>query len=292
MESSLATLNMVFVTYIVDFAVCFNQGLKMATKLGFDARNISMVHLTVEEFLLIEQYEANRLVDPRLRQGHLRGDITSQKQLIGAVALMPDGRRIRIDGNSRSAAWAKGTKEKPELVAVIVHRITGGMEEVDNLYDDYTSKGSSSTPSEQLYTAKIRVNFEPISDFWSKGSYKSIFPLLGYKNIEEGMMEFIPQLRISDSMDHRTPEEYSGYYKSVPVKAAILKSLKDDEANAVMFWSLFFSGDTSSQVINSARDSLESKAAIGLRGVPFNQQTFSSLTDHFSFYQRLSQQGN
>ncbi|MCS5736926.1 hypothetical protein, partial [Herbiconiux daphne] len=173
----------------------------------------------------------------RMGKAHMKGEMVSQTQrLVSCYEL--DGTRYKIDGHSRTEAWKRAQLEKPETVACVIYHCET-LNDVHNLYKALVSKLTAETKAESGYSARKRVGYEPTSPF-GQTSFGAAYAVLGYKDEEEGLTAFLEAFKIIDSWNIQVKKSRE---LSVGIKAAMLKTLTDDEANARSFWAKYLQAD-------------------------------------------------
>lgn len=207
--------------------------------------------MTVNDWLSVPDYPANREVGKRINKPHLKGDLKSAAmETVCAVSI--GGRLMKIDGHSRAAAWEAGTLSAPNEVSVIIYYVSC-MNEAHDLYDSFTAKTTAATASEESYTANKRIGFNPQSKL-CQSSWKSAFNMHGFKTQEEGMKHFFPEMQIIDSW---MVNQSRSQFWSVGVRGAMLLSLKEDPEVAIRFWDLYRNENSNDQFVNRLKETIE-----------------------------------
>lgn len=197
--------------------------------------NVTLETMTVDQWIAVPGYYANRDVEKRMNKPHLKGGITAATQTL-VKAVRKDGELIKIDGHSRARAWERGRLAKPELLYVVIFEVTEDRD-IDRIYDAETSKLTAATGAEIGYAARKRLGFEPLSKF-GQSSFQTAFNLLrdAGESTEETMIRFKEELFELDKMALPFTSKEEKKRLSQTVKAMMLRSLQDDRDVAVMFW--------------------------------------------------------
>ena len=209
-----------------------------------------LVQITVQDWIneeLYPRYKANRDEKKRMNKDHMKGAIISPEQaVVRAVKL--GNELIKIDGHSRAEAWRRGQLDHPAMLTLMIFPIDTE-EEMEPLYKCFNSKVAAETPAEQAFHANKVVEFTPSSKF-VKASWKAAFAILGYQDQVVAMKHFDEERRLIDSwgINKAVSAEFS-----TGVKAAILKTLKDNPEAAAVFWDLYRDPESNVAEVNQIR---------------------------------------
>lgn len=88
------------------------------------------------------------------------------------MAELPDGRRYKLDGHTRSLLWKQGQVRAPDVLYVDVWNCRS-LEEAKNLYSTFDSKMAVETTSDQIYGAKKEADIEFESAHLKNGRFAS-----------------------------------------------------------------------------------------------------------------------
>lgn len=198
-------------------------------------------------------YYANRDVTKRMNKPHLKGGIKSSTQCLVSCAEF-EGVRIKLDGHSRAEAWRRGQLEMPEELTLMVYKVEC-LEDMATLYRSFNSTATAESPTEYMYHINKLTKFEPTSKFVKK-SWKYPFGLLGFKDNEQGAINtYREELMILDSWD--LTDKRGDTTLGTPIKAALLKTLKQDREKALTFWDVYLDKTNNSVAeVNRIREGL------------------------------------
>lgn len=118
-----------------------------------------------EEWAAIPEFKFNRGTEERYNEKknvHLRGKLTFVGQVIVHMLVDAEGNPVcRLDGNSRSKAWAAEQLQRPEFVFAFIHPMMEGEDvssaRIEALFDTINSTLSGITPTERMSADKKRL---------------------------------------------------------------------------------------------------------------------------------------
>lgn len=158
------------------------------------------------------------------------------------MAVLPDGRRVKLDGHTRDYLWSRGEVQAPETLDVQVW-LVASMEEAQRLYRTFDSRAALHTTRDDMFGASHALGFEHKSELLgslmyvaaARVAYEELFGQIPARAIE--VMDLLrywkPEL---DLLDQCKP---SRRRFPTAITAAALITFRRHGANAIDFWSAF-----------------------------------------------------
>ena len=166
------------------------------------------------------------------------------------MAILPDGRRIKLDGHTRSYLWQNGQDigipvSAPAVLAVTVWWCSTLAAACD-LYQTFDSQGAVESPQDQLFGAKREQNAQFTSPYFKDSTfssglrlaYEALFgqpPARGASTYEL-LRYWMPEMRLLDPCGPTRTRFCAG------LVAAALLSLRRYGPRVVGFWEFYSAG--------------------------------------------------
>lgn len=150
-----------------------------------------------------------------------------------ALAELPNGKRFKLDGHTRSFLWESGHLAAPEWVYADVYEVAGVNEAIE-LYKHFDNASAAENATDRLTGAYRLQGIFPISRLLTQGGVTSAFQLIeGKQPIYESVKKWEKELLLLDSLDLQ-PERMPASL----ITAALL-TVRRHPKKAPMFWELF-----------------------------------------------------
>lgn len=161
------------------------------------------------------------------------------------MALLPDGRRYKLDGHTRSYIWSAGTVAAPPVLYVDVWRCRS-LEDAKELYSTFDSKAAVETAADQVFGAKKDAGAEFKSRLLKSGRFVSgmkfghvfLHGVDKFNSLDTYALlkEWLAELRLLDKCEPTSRRFHTG------ITSAALLTLRRYGEDAVDFWTRFAAG--------------------------------------------------
>lgn len=204
--------------------------------------NLQM-QMTVAEFCDIPGNPRQRDTEQHAKKAlraHLKSPSDVQKYV--AIALLPNGEFVKLDGHTRAYCWQMGKLAAPE--SIIAHvRLAKDMDDACRMYGEYDSVTAAETTQDKIFGAMRQTSADFESAFLRNGRYITSLCLAAHGNIipehirGENIYRLFdamyPHLKKLDSINPSNTRFCSG------VLAAALMTIKVYGDSAMRFWNLY-----------------------------------------------------
>lgn len=205
-------------------------------------RKTSELLMTPAKWATIPDNPIQRDTEAHARKAkHLREPHDTHRKV--EMAELPDGRRYKIDGHTRSYLWAKGDLEAPDMVEVTVWHLDN-LQEVKEFYGTRDNRAAVDTTPDQIYGAvrdlKLTFNSNLLksNNFASALTFASdlLYGTSARKTPYEGVKAWRAELELLD----RCNPSRKVFYAAL-VTAALLIFRRYGES-ALEFWTRYADG--------------------------------------------------
>lgn len=135
-----------------------------------DTERADICKMTVEEFLTIRRFDANRDETIRTNKAHL-SDLGVPHYFVH-IAVYKDGDVAIIDGNTRKLKWEKKTLERPQYLCACVHYVSDS-KEAEKSYDALDSSSSSKNGNDAIQSGLFKHGVNLKTDWLRSGKISS-----------------------------------------------------------------------------------------------------------------------
>lgn len=181
---------------------------------GVPYQRLRTIEMPVEEWNSITKNPRQRDEDVRIeknRVGHLLSFDPKHAEV--ALAVLPDGRRYKVDGHTRTAVWQMGLADAPQMLVVDVY---GCADEsaVRQLYDVFDNSAAGELGTDRVTGAYREAGIAPKSAMLREGGISTAIRQLYHyihktapdrdsKNIviNKGVKLFSPEIMLLDDVN-------------------------------------------------------------------------------------------
>jgi len=200
------------------------------------------IKLTVEEWIKIDDNPQQRNTEKRALKAlkyHLK-ELT-ETHLRVAAAELPNGKRYKLDGHTRSHLWEIKKLERPKAKLKCDLYYCADIKDVVDLYEHFDNPLAVETASDKLAGAFRYFKIPKTSQLWTTGgvstALKSIYTQkhrgMWRVDIKKTIEPFIKELRWIDTCDFRHADF------PAPVFCALLMTVHKDGNAALGFWEAY-----------------------------------------------------
>lgn len=152
-----------------------------------------------------------------------------------SAAILPDGKKYKLDGHTRSYLWEKGLLPYSDSLVYVDWYHVNTIEDVYDLYKQFDNQDAAENSLDRLHGAYRLYNFHPKNNLIKKGSITTAIKLskniMSYKfNIYKEIEILIPTLKLIDEENFSTAKFSRG------ILAALIVSVYADGVRYIDFW--------------------------------------------------------
>lgn len=214
------------------------------------------IEMTPEEWIAVPDNPRQRDTERRLatRSAHLRSGVPTLVDV--AMAVLPDGSRVKLDGHTRALLWAREPGYAPPTVYVRAY-LVASLEEALALYPTFDSKEAMETNADKASGALRAAGITPAQPFLKKGTFSQGLEWAdamlcgsesGMRNRGPSVYELVAKWRPEiEALDALPPIKLTRM--NAPLFAAALLTLRRRPERAAEFWSAY-AGDRGTKIDN------------------------------------------
>lgn len=127
------------------------------------------IEMSIDEWARIPSNPRQRDETVRIEKNRIDHILTpDEKHRDVAMGILPDGRRYKVDGHTRSAAWKLGLVSPPKTLLVDTY-LCADESAVEQLYDRYDSSFATETGTDRVTGAFREAGIAPVSPMLREG---------------------------------------------------------------------------------------------------------------------------
>lgn len=206
-------------------------------------RRLKTIEMEVGEWIGIPRNPRQRNEVVRIEKSRVAHLLTPDEiHRVVAMAILPDGSRLKVDGHTRTACWKMGLVEPPKTLLVDVWECAD-IDAAQQLYDRFDNTFAAETGTDRVTGAYLQAGISPKSPMLKDGEISTAARELHHylfrtspsketKNavINESIIRFAKEIELLDTV---TPTR-SRFPGGVVMGALI--TLANEPATALDFW--------------------------------------------------------
>lgn len=194
---------------------------------------LDTVPMRVDEFTAIPDWIGQRDTERHLAYAikrHLSKFAPTQARV--AIAVLPDGRRYKLDGHTRALAWRRGLLKPPPMLLVDVHYVRS-VDEARERYREYDAPEAAETAGDRVFEALREAGLVGVfsSSFMRRAAIaRALFLATGMTDMRQAVESSKLALLLLDSVEPTRPLFRTG------IVAAALVDFMARGSDAMLFW--------------------------------------------------------